>query len=36
MTTIGYKNIKNTLRYNQLVDFGDQDYLKVAWTLEET
>jgi integrase len=36
MKTLGHKNIKNTLRYTQLVDFGDQDYVvKVAWTLEE-
>ncbi|MCW3995122.1 MAG: tyrosine-type recombinase/integrase [Candidatus Bathyarchaeota archaeon] len=37
MKTLGHKNIKNTLRYTQLVDFGDQDYVvKVAWTLEES
>ena len=36
MKTLGHKNIKNTLRYTQLVDFGDQDFVvKVAWTLEE-
>lgn len=36
MKTLGHKNIKNTMRYTQLVDFGDQDYVvKVAWTLEE-
>jgi hypothetical protein len=32
----GHKNIKNTMRYTQLVDIGEQDYIvKVAWTLEE-
>ncbi len=37
MKTLGHKNIKNTLRYTQLVDFGDQDYVvKVAWALEES
>jgi integrase len=36
MRTLGHKNIKNTMRYTQLIDFGDQDYVvKVAWTLEE-
>lgn len=36
MKTLGHKNIKNTMRYTQLIDFGDQDYVvKVAWTLEE-
>ncbi len=36
MRLLGHKNIKNTMRYTQLVDFGEQDYLvKVAWTLEE-
>jgi integrase/ribosomal protein L37AE/L43A len=36
MRLLGHKNIKNTMRYTQLVDFGEQDYVvKVAWTLEE-
>jgi integrase len=36
MRLLGHKNIKNTLRYTQLVDFSEQDYIsKVAWTLEE-
>jgi integrase len=36
MRLLGHKNIKNTLRYTQLVDFGEQDFVvKVAWTLEE-
>ncbi|MGB9925947.1 MAG: tyrosine-type recombinase/integrase [Candidatus Bathyarchaeales archaeon] len=37
MRLLGHKNIKNTMRYTQLVDFGEQDYtVKVAWTLEES
>jgi integrase len=36
MRLLGHKNIKNTMRYTQLVDFGEQDYVvKVSWTLEE-
>ncbi len=36
MRLLGHKNIKNTMRYTQLVDLGEQDYVvKVAWTLEE-
>jgi integrase len=36
MRLLGHKNIKNTMRYTQLVDFGEQEYVvKVAWTLEE-
>jgi hypothetical protein len=36
MRLLGHKNIKNTMPYTQLVDFGEQDYVvKVAWTLEE-
>jgi integrase len=36
MKLLGHKNIKNTMRYTQLVDFSEQDYtVKVAWTLEE-
>jgi integrase len=36
MRVLGHKSIKNTLRYTQLVDLGEQDYVvKVAWTLEE-
>ncbi len=36
MRMLGHKNIKNTLRYTQLVDFSEQDYIsKVAWTIEE-
>jgi integrase len=36
MRLLGHKNIKNTMRYTQLVDFGEQDFVvKVAWTLEE-
>ncbi len=36
MRMLGHKNIKNTMRYTQLVDFGEQDFVvKVAWTLEE-
>jgi integrase len=37
MRLLGHKNIKNTMRYTQLVDLGEQDYtVKVAWTLEES
>jgi hypothetical protein len=36
MRLLGHKNIKNTMGYTQLVDFGEQDYVvKVAWKLEE-
>ena len=36
MRLLGHKNIKNMMRYTQLVDFGRQDYVvKVAWPLEE-
>lgn len=36
MRVLGHKSIKNTMRYTQLVDLGEQDYVvKVAWTLEE-
>jgi integrase len=36
MRLLGHKNIKNTMRYTQLVDFSEQDFVvKVAWTLEE-
>jgi integrase len=36
MRVLGHKSIKNTLRYTQLVDLGEQDFVvKVAWTLEE-
>jgi len=36
MRLLGHKNIKNTLKYTQLVDFGEQDFIsKVAWTIEE-
>jgi integrase len=36
MRLLGHKNIKNTLKYTQLVDFNEQDYVsKVAWTIEE-
>jgi hypothetical protein len=32
----GHKNIKNTLIYTQLIDFGDDEYVcKVARTIEE-
>jgi len=37
MRLLGHKSIKNTMRYTQLVDFGEQDFVvKVAWTLEES
>ena len=36
MRMLGHKNIKNTMRYTQLVDLGEQDFVvKVAWTQEE-
>ena len=36
MRLLGHKNIKNTIRHTQLVDFSEQDFVvKVAWTLEE-
>lgn len=36
MNLLGHKNIKNTLVYTHLVDFGDDDYVcKVAKTIEE-
>ncbi len=36
MRCLGHKSIKNTLRYTQLVNFGEQDFIvKVAWTLDE-
>jgi len=36
MRVLGHKSIKNTMRYTQLVDLGEQDFVvKVAWTLEE-
>ena len=36
MRVLGHKSVKNTLRYIQLVDLGEQDFVvKVAWTLEE-
>lgn len=37
MGVLGHKNIKNTLVYTHLVDFGDDEYvLKIAKTAEET
>jgi len=36
MRVLGHKSIKNTMRYTQLVDLGEQDYVvKVSWKLEE-
>jgi len=36
MRVLGHKSIKNTMRYTQLVDLGEQDFVvKVARTLEE-
>ena len=36
MKFLGHKNIKNTLIYTQLVDFGDEEYIcKAAQTVEE-
>ncbi len=33
---LGHKNIKNTLIYTQLIDFGDDEYVcKTARTIEE-
>ncbi len=37
MRLLGHKNIKNTMIYTHLVDFGEEDFIvKVAWTLEES
>lgn len=36
MQTLGHKNIKNTLRYTQLINFEDEEYIvKVAKTKDE-
>ncbi len=36
MRMLGHKNIKNTLRYTQLVDLNEQDFIsKVAYTIED-
>ena len=36
MKLLGHKNINNTLKYTQLVDFKDDEYVsKVAKTVEE-
>jgi hypothetical protein len=37
MRLLGHKNIKNTMRYTQLVDLANKtNTVKVAWTLEES
>ena len=36
MKLLGHKNIKNTLIYTQLVDFGDEEFIcKVAENIKE-
>ena len=36
MRILGHRNIKNTLRYTQLIDFGTDEYVcKVAKTIKE-
>jgi len=32
---LGHRNINSTLRYTQLIDFGNEEYVKVASNLEE-
>ena len=37
MRILGHKNINNTLRYTQLIDFGNDEYVsKVARTVQDT